>query len=522
MRLAGRRIPTGVLVLITLAVTAPLWSRPGPAQSAGVEVQAVSGGSLHTCALTVAGGVMCWGDNGSGELGAGTDAIGSGAPVDMVNLEEGAAAVSAGGLQTCVLTAAGGVKCAGLNHLGQLGHDRMDLCFFFPCSLVPEYVRTLESGATAVASGAGHACALTAAGGVKCWGFNLVGQLGDGGACGQVCTTPIDVPGLESGVVEVGAGIGSSCAITTAGALKCWGGGGLGDGGACSGLCPPVQVVGLESGVAAVAVGSGGHSCALTTAGGVKCWGLNHVGQLGDGGTTDSSVPVEVVGLKQGVAAISADGLHTCALTTAGAVKCWGNNSFGQLGLGVSDNDPHPLPKDVPGLEQGATAVSAGVGHTCAVLASGGVKCWGASDYGQLGDGFGCFSLEGCPRPVDVWFDGDGDGCPDWRERGDTPASGGRRDAKNVWDFFDTPNSSNVRDGVITAGDITRVVQRFGMSGNSGMDPLSLPPPPPTYHTAFDRTPAGMAPKGQEQGPNGSISAQDIALGVGQFGNTCL
>jgi hypothetical protein len=117
--------------------------------------------------------------------------------------------------------------------------------------------------------------------------------------------------------------------------------------------------------------------------------------------------------------------------------------------------------------------------------------------------------------------DSDGDGCDDEREVGPNPALGGGRDPNNVWDFFDTPNDANVRDGAITAGDLARVVARFGSSGSKALDPLSSPPPAPSYHTAFDRTSVGEAPNGHPQGPNGSVTAQDIALIVSQFGHSC-
>jgi alpha-tubulin suppressor-like RCC1 family protein len=235
--------------------------------------------------------------------------------------------------------------------------------------------------------------------------MNLSGALGDGDACGQVCITPSDVPGLASEVVSIAAGSFHGCAIIAAGGLKCWGGnsgGQLGDGGACGEECPPVDVAGLETGVAAVAVGDF-HTCAVTTAGGAKCWGLNNAGQLGDGGgCSEDCPPADVVGLESGVAAVTAGAFHTCALTTGGAVKCWGDNSFGELGLGASDSGPHPVPEDVVGLEHGITGIDAGALHVCALTVTGGVKCWGDNSYGQLGDGQACISATGCPRPVDV------------------------------------------------------------------------------------------------------------------------
>ncbi|MEX1253663.1 MAG: flexitail domain-containing putative surface protein [Dehalococcoidia bacterium] len=117
--------------------------------------------------------------------------------------------------------------------------------------------------------------------------------------------------------------------------------------------------------------------------------------------------------------------------------------------------------------------------------------------------------------------DPDGDGCTNGQELGPLPVLGGGRDPFIYWDFFDTPNAANARDAAITAGDLARVVERFGSSGDKTVDPMSAPPAPPAYHPAFDRSPPGTAPNAQEQGPNGSVTAQDIAVIVSQFGHTC-
>jgi len=149
-----------------------------------------------------------------------------------------------------------------------------------------------------------------------------------------------DLPPLQD-IVAIAAGIDHTCALTSGGGVKCWGANGagqLGDGtGTWTARSTPADVVGLAGGVVAIAAG-GAHTCALMDAvhgDGVKCWGQNYFGQLGDGTTIWRLTPVAVVGLSSGVTAIAAGGYHTCALTSGGGVKCWGWDGSGQLGLGT-------------------------------------------------------------------------------------------------------------------------------------------------------------------------------------------
>ena len=351
----------------------------------------VSGGNSHTCALTTTGGVKCWGWNESGQIGDSTTRTERPTPVDVTGLGSGVTAIATGGYFSCALTTAGGVKCWGMNVHGELGDGTTTN------RSAPVDVTGLTSGVVAIAAGGSHACALTTAGGVKCWGWNEYAQLGDDTATDRL--TPVDVVGLGSGTTAIAAGNNHTCALTTAGGAKCWGfnsAGQLGDNTMTDRLIP-TDVAGMGSGVTAIA-GGWYQTCALTSAGGVKCWGENSSGQLGDGTTTDRLTPVDVMGLGSGVTAIDTGFFYTCALTMTGGIKCWGANNHGQLGDGTGV--PKSSPVGVTGLDSGMAAISlgSGSGHACALTSTGEVKCWGENGYGQLGDNTGGAKL----TPVDV------------------------------------------------------------------------------------------------------------------------
>jgi alpha-tubulin suppressor-like RCC1 family protein len=265
------------------------------------------------------------------------------------------------------------------------------------CAALAMPASAIAVTSTAISAGEAHACALTSPGGVKCWGAALVG---DGTTKDK--SKPVDVSGLTSGVTAISAGDFDTCALTSVGGVKCWGDNGSGQvgDGTTERKLTPVDVSGLTSGVAAISSGSE-RTCALTTAGGVKCWGA----EVGDGTTGRKLTPVDVTGLTSGVTAISARGFHTCALTSAGGVKCWGVNTLGQIGDGTTTDKLTPV--DVSGLTSGATAISGGYYHACALMSTGGVKCWGEGGEGQLGDGSTtgpeeCFGIPCSRTPVDV------------------------------------------------------------------------------------------------------------------------
>ena len=343
----------------------------------GSAMRAVTTGAFHACALSDAGVVRCWGRNVEGELGN-TSTENSTIPVDVSGLGSGASAISAGGYHSCGLTNSGVAQCWGYNYYGQLGNTSTTN------SSLPVDVSGLGSAATAIASGTYHTCALASGSAAKCWGYNGDGELGNGGTTSS--TIPVNVSGLGSGVSAIATRAYHTCALIAGGVAKCWGYNGygeLGNGGVTSSPVP-VNVSGLGAGLTGITVG-GYHTCALTSSGAVKCWGRNTEGQLGSSSTVSSSVPVDVTGLSSGVTQITAGDYHTCAVTSVGAAKCWGWNGEGQLGNGNTISSSVPV--DVTDLQTGVSAISAGYAYTCVRTQTGAIKCWGAGDFGQLGDG---------------------------------------------------------------------------------------------------------------------------------------
>ncbi|HEX6579750.1 MAG TPA: DPP IV N-terminal domain-containing protein [Actinomycetota bacterium] len=358
-------------------------------------------GGQHTCALSSEGGVWCWGGNDHGELGDGTqlDRLN---PKSVQGLDAGVTAIAAGANHACALTASGAVVCWGFNQAGQLGdgthQDR----------LVPTPVPDLLSGVTAIAAGSYHTCAVLAAGGVECWGAANRGQLGYGDPSPPWFTSidsPTPVDGLSSGAVGLAAGDNHACARIAGGGAKCWGAnedfGQVGDGTASDrNTASDVVVVGQP--ISDISPG-GQHTCAIVSAG-ASCWGRNVEGQLGDGTTTSRRTADDVAGLTTEVVDIESGGQYTCAIVDAGAAKCWGRNEAGQLGDGSTT--PRMEPVDVSGLSSGVQAISASDNHSCAIVGSGNVKCWGLNFFGELGDGT---TIER-DTPVDVvWLPPDPD-----------------------------------------------------------------------------------------------------------------
>jgi alpha-tubulin suppressor-like RCC1 family protein len=363
-----------------------------------VDVTGLPGGAVKvvtsitsTCALTTSSGIKCWGNNSFGQLGDGLGGdtgygseLYSATPVDVVGLTSGQSDLAMSYVYGCGSSASGGVQCWGINDAGQAGTGFANLVFLYP---KPTAVLGLGNNIAAVSVGEDHACALVTGGVVRCWGSNGYGELGSTGRAYQI--TAGAVQNLPGSVSQVAAGENYSCLLSNAGGVACWGDneyGQLGNGSLRQSLTP-VTVSGLTSGIKAISTSRQSmtpFSCALTVGGGVKCWGDNSYGQLGDGTTNPHLSPVDVNGLASGVIQVSVGMNHACALTAAGGVKCWGDNSSFQLGDGTQA--PRFTPVDASGLANGVHQISAGSGYSCALLNSGGVKCWGIPGPHTPGD----------------------------------------------------------------------------------------------------------------------------------------
>jgi alpha-tubulin suppressor-like RCC1 family protein len=357
-----------ILALTTFLITG-LLSLSATAQIPLKNIAKVETGHILTCALTTTGGVKCWGGNDT--------TIGHNTAVDIAGLTSGVNAVSIGMSHSCALTETGGVKCWGSNRYGQLGNNSTTQ------QPIPVDVVGLTSGVVAISGGYNHTCALTNTGEVKCWGQNLKGQLGDGTTVDRL--TPVSVVRLGASATSVSAGHSHTCALTELNGLKCWGwnySGQLGNNTRVDSLIP-VDVYSLSTGVAKIDVGYI-HSCALLTNGRIKCWGNNTDGRLGTNSTSASSpIPVDLAGTQPLFVDVAAGAYSSCGLTNIGSVKCWGANQSGQLGTGLTTRSL--IPVTVTGLTSGASSLSFNYLNGC-VVNNNGVLCWGNNVNGTIGD----------------------------------------------------------------------------------------------------------------------------------------
>ena len=368
----------------------------------------VAAGDFSSCAVMAAGSAQCWGDNTNLQLGHSVAAYGD-APAQVATLDGSGPtttvmSLAAGSAHSCAVLEDGSAKCWGTGLSGRLGDGSSET------SSTPLLVAGLdgtspEKSVVVIAAGSSHTCAVLGDGSAKCWGTNFSGQLGNGttdSASEPVAVTDLDGASPGATAISISAGAAQSCAVLADGSAKCWGSntsGRLGRGTDEDSLVP-VLVSGLTGGMPATTVRSIAtavqHTCAVLGTGAVSCWGANFNGQLGDGKTDASNAPVGVPDIDgttpaKTAIAVSMGDAHSCALLATGAVKCWGGDDRNELGSGPGSSLT-PLPvTDVDGssLDKTAVALAVGGAHSCVVLAAGATKCWGANTRGELGSDTG-------------------------------------------------------------------------------------------------------------------------------------
>lgn len=348
---------------------------------------AVAAGQQHTCAVLEGGALACWGANGSGQLGPG--ASGTTSQLPRVVFTAQVLAVAGGGRHTCaILGADRHVECWGANDLGQLGRGTTGAATSTPAAVGGALTNVLQ-----LAAGANHTCALTGAGAVRCWGANAAGQSGTGTA-----TTSVNPPGgaaIASGATAVAAGGGTSCATAAAG-LLCWGANASGQTGrgTTTAALAPAPVAGLPAAGTLVAFAVGGsHACAATgDTTGLYCWGNDAQWQLGDGGAASpgSATAIAASAIDQQARVdglVVAGGAHTCTWRIADAsLKCGGQADELQVGVPVAPAATVDRLDVTPGGTP--VALAAGQAHTCVLaqqVAGLELRCWGRNAEGQLG-----------------------------------------------------------------------------------------------------------------------------------------
>ncbi len=366
----------------------------------------ISVGGTHVCAMNDAGQVRCWGDNGANQLGQGPNKEDIGddetpASTDYVDIGGKVVQISAGSLHSCALLDSGNVRCWGSGASGQLGYGAKSFG-----NDIPAVAGDVDVGGKVVqvAAGGNHTCALLASGNVRCWGLGEHGSLGYGNKnnIGDK-VTPASAGNVDVGgkVVQISACNMETCALLASGNVRCWGRNdygelGYGNTNTIGDDETPASAGDIALGGKAVQISVGYYyACALLESGNVRCWGVGDDGRLGYGNTNvigDDETPASAGDVDIGGKAIQIDagGHHTCALLDSGKLHCWGEGLEGAVGYGNKDtigDDETPASAGDVDVGGEVTAVSADSSNTCAVLATGAFRCWGAGFRGLNGHG---------------------------------------------------------------------------------------------------------------------------------------
>jgi alpha-tubulin suppressor-like RCC1 family protein len=440
-----------------------VFNDPTPTLVEGVNgATAIANGPHHACAIAAGGGVKCWGLRGGLGIGGPYGGPFESVAIDTPSLDRDIIALDSstdpGSFTpgTCAVSRIGKASCWGADSLAPpYAWAQFPQGLPFPT----QYPFTSTDVLSVDASVTSGACARMSYGQVRCWGN---GWLGTGFASTGAQQPPVTPAGFDVGVKSLVTNQNLSCAVNRDGAVLCWTGatglptvsGGItggasqvtvamrhicalvnggvkcwsrnpSDGTAANGagqlgigntnpttatvdVIDPTSANGKLSGVTALSGRSQFHTCAIAAGNVVKCWGQNAVGQLGYDTAPDqfSATPkAAMIGSGPSAVPLTATAIavgtgHSCALRSDGSVWCWGGNSKGQLGDGTQINRTQPAP--VSGLGGNATAIAVGTSFSCALMSGGNVKCWGANEFGELGDGSTPSNTAFSATPVDV------------------------------------------------------------------------------------------------------------------------
>ncbi len=391
--------------------TKQLGNNTGVPSSVAVDVLA-SAGNVLTGASAIAlsdssacvrmGGVIkCWGTGGSGQIGNGSTTQQPYPTANGITSATSVVAASRGSSFCAVLSGAGGVKCWGLNRYGILG-DGTETTRLSPVSVAG------ISNALQISMGENHVCALTSSSEspVKCWGLATSYRTGRGYPSVLIPSTGTLVSSLGP-LRQVSSGGSSACALTTSGQVRCFGAGSngqLGNGSQNNGY-KSATTVNLGTGLTATSIAAGNsHYCALLGNSTIKCWGHGQFGTIGNNSTSGALIPQPVSGISN-ANQVGSGNYYSCALLSDKTVWCWGMNTRGQLGNapaipgpGVQSN----VPVQVSGITT-ATQISVGYDHACALLQDRTVRCWGDNTNGQYGNDTGGSGVFGnIPQQADI------------------------------------------------------------------------------------------------------------------------
>jgi len=334
----------------------------------GLSANAIATGYYHSCVILNTNAITCWGDNSYGQLGYGDMLDRGTTPASTsttVNLgpSRTANAITVGVNHTCVILNNRTVKCWGFNESGQLGYGDTKNRGAVAGDMAALVTVNIGSGRTAkaIAAGANHTCVILNDNTVKCWGDNSYGQLGyddtvnRGAIAGSMTTLATVNLGIGRTAKAIVAGYNHTCAILDDNKVKCWGANSYGqlgndsttNRGATGGSMAALATVIIGSGRTALTLDAGeNHTCAVLDDNTLKCWGANGSGQLGyadianRGAAAGSMAALTIVNVGSGrtVKSVSAGFLHTCAMLDTYELKCWGENTYGQLGYDDDTN----------------------------------------------------------------------------------------------------------------------------------------------------------------------------------------